>query len=325
MGRWLQSRWIILAAALKRPRVRALLSVFGAIGFWDTFAAQLLPKSIAKELPTVYELVEMTSGLLPWHLWVIIGLVFLFVFVLEFAVRQNRRAGGADAVTVMQKGVAAIPYEEWSRLSAIDLETAAAIWAGTREANDVVRHLRFRELKQAVREGRLIAKSKVGGRVNRDTQVTPPELERFFRAFSPALAEFSANVVPFPNMKLAELVRNHLGIDDFLTPDPAGKIGRLLHKIREAALNKQIQIWGRKGCEEGMEAFDIIPRESIPSEYWRSCKINEFDFVTRNGWASTTPDGNEYCEYYGDLQILKQQVETLWPAANMKKHAALSG
>lgn len=317
MANRLRDRWLVLTAAFKRPWVRAIGLLFSIIGFWDTFAAQLLPKSLAKKLPTVYEAAEMTTGLLPWFWWVIIGLALLLVVVLDFAVRQNRRSGNFGAASALHQQGAAIPYRDWSRLSAIDLETAAAIWSGTRDVNDVVRHLRFRELKQAVREGRLVAKSKAGGRVNRDTQVTPAELEKFLRALSPETAVIAQADEPhLPDMKIADLARSHLGIEDFLTPDPDGKIGRFLYAIREAALHERIRIWGRRDCEQGMEDLDIIPREQIPAAYWRNCKINEYSFITEDGWAATTADGGECCESYADLQVSRQQVEKIWPAVN---------
>lgn len=178
---WLKERLSILRAAQNRPWVKFVWYLFAIIGLWDTVGSQLVPESWGEKWPRIYELAMSLSGLLPWSGWVIIGLSLALFFTLEFSIRQNLRQQSRDASMAVGEVAAAIPYEEWRNLDEIDLPTAAAIWSGTRDENDVNRHLRFRELKQAVREGKLRSCSRVGGKVNRFTTVKPDELATYFQ------------------------------------------------------------------------------------------------------------------------------------------------
>lgn len=142
-----------------------------------------------------------------------------------------------------------------------------------------------------------------------------PELTSAFEHQNPAVpSDASMDEQPFPDMKLADLVRLCLQIDTFLNPDPDGRIGRFLHEIREAALHKRIQIWGRRDCGKEISEFDIVPREPIDFDYWRECKINEYAFITGDGWAETTSDGGDYCAFFGDLQVSQRQAKKVWRA-----------
>jgi hypothetical protein len=112
-----------------------------------------------------------------------------------------------------KKSTAAIPYETWKDLDQIDLETAAAIWSGTREESDVTRHLRFRALKQAARRGQLNTYRRVDGKINRLTTVKPSDLVDFFASpnSKERLEEAENNAEPDKDnhsqarLKLAEL------------------------------------------------------------------------------------------------------------------------
>lgn len=189
----LRERLLVLHAALSRPapkRVFAFLfACWGIIEIYDLLIAQFIPRKTSDELPTVIEVLitsaEWLSRNLSLYDWLLIGLVTVFAFTLEFAVRQNQKfssleAGQATSVS----GNSVIPYQEWKSLAEIDLETAAAIWAGTRDPYDVSRHLRFRQLKEAVRNKVLKPHRMPDNSINRCTTVAPEELESFFRSVS---------------------------------------------------------------------------------------------------------------------------------------------
>ncbi|MHB1218965.1 MAG: hypothetical protein ACYC1L_12285 [Alphaproteobacteria bacterium] len=84
---WLCARATFLWTALWRPLPKWLLFAWAVLGFWDIIVAQLLPQSWAKDIPRLYEAVEMVTGYLPWWAWVITGLVIVTFFTVESAVR----------------------------------------------------------------------------------------------------------------------------------------------------------------------------------------------------------------------------------------------
>lgn len=129
---------------------------------------------------------------------------------------------------------------------------------------------------------------------------------------------------PYPDLKLAGLARSHLGITNFSDPDPDGRVGRFLHRVREAALHKRIQIWGRKDCDEEWEDLDIVPRDEIPAKNWSGCKISEYEFQTNDGRAVTAQDGDRDWEYYADLHVYRQQAKKIFPSKDTKHDWNLS-
>jgi hypothetical protein len=66
----------------------------------------------------------------------------------------------------------------------IDTPTIAAIWAGTREEGNLMRHVRFRQVKALIRSGKLRNPMQrgAGNGPNIHTWVTLDELERCFRS-----------------------------------------------------------------------------------------------------------------------------------------------
>jgi hypothetical protein len=108
---------------------------------------------------------------------IVVGLLCAIAFSAIAIAIQSYRMGRTNESPSL---VAAIPYDQWKDLDEIDLETGAAIWAGTRDPANVTRHLRFRALKQAVRRDELRAHKKVGGKVNRVTTVRPAALAAYF-------------------------------------------------------------------------------------------------------------------------------------------------
>lgn len=193
---FLRERYLVLRAALLRPwpkRVFAILFfLWGIVEIYDLVSAQFLPRQIGEEVPIMIEVLSAAAEWLSRNLssydWLLISLATVLIFTLEFAVRQNRKFSSLEAIRAMgTAGISAIPYQEWKNRAEIDLDTAAAIWAGTRDPDDVTRHLRFRELKQGVRNGLLKPHKMPNGGVSRRTTVKPEALESFFRSVSPGL------------------------------------------------------------------------------------------------------------------------------------------
>jgi len=153
---------------------------WAVVGSYDTFVSQFFPKSVQEYVPNLYEIVSFLSP--GWSLttWAIIGLAIINLATLEFAFRQNRKTAIEDAKAATTNENSTIPYSQWSQLKQIDMATAAAIYAGTRDDNDVNRHLRFRELKQAAAEKKLDVINMNGPKPNIRTTVTPAALKRYF-------------------------------------------------------------------------------------------------------------------------------------------------
>lgn len=166
-------------AVVRRPSWRWLFYGWVAVSVFDTAVAQFTPRDIQEMVPNVYEIFEF---LLPgWSLttWFLIGLVGLNLATLEFAFRQYKKHTTADAEAAVESEASQTPYAEWSDLDQIDLVTAAGIYAGTLESTDIVRHLRFRELKQAARERELKVFKMNGPKPNMKTTVKPSDLKEY--------------------------------------------------------------------------------------------------------------------------------------------------
>ena len=109
MHKWSKEQGRFLKAALDRPAAKVTLGVFAAVASWDTVLAQLLPKSLAHKLPTFYDVAIMTGGLLPWYWWVIIGLLILLAFVVEFGLRRGRKISEGEPSATLRGHAARVP------------------------------------------------------------------------------------------------------------------------------------------------------------------------------------------------------------------------
>jgi len=66
----------------------------------------------------------------------------------------------------------------------IDTGTVAAVWAGTMEQGSVIRHLRFRQVKALLIEGRMSGATQRGPGIgpNKDTWIPIVVVENYFKA-----------------------------------------------------------------------------------------------------------------------------------------------
>src|ERR1700685_3315626 len=107
----LGGRLKILSEITERTWVRVLLAILPASGIWDLALSQWIPEQYAKKLPRVYQVIAMTTGLLPWQLWVMLGALIIAAASFEYAYRHKKQllatlskdfsepAAGADVVT----------------------------------------------------------------------------------------------------------------------------------------------------------------------------------------------------------------------------------
>lgn len=104
----ISARISFLLEILQRPWVRALGLIWAASGVWDLALSEWIPEPIAKKLPRVYQVVAMTTGLLPWEIWLLIGALIVVVAAIEYAFRHKQRSETApnesSAAVVSKRG-----------------------------------------------------------------------------------------------------------------------------------------------------------------------------------------------------------------------------
>jgi hypothetical protein len=84
----------------KRRSARCIFIFWAGVSIYDTFGSEFLPDDWAQKRPTVYQLVNMTSGWLTWEAWLLVGAAILVVFALEYVARHRPAlsvAGGYSA------------------------------------------------------------------------------------------------------------------------------------------------------------------------------------------------------------------------------------
>jgi hypothetical protein len=99
-----------------RRWVRVALGVWAVICFYDTAGSQFLPPSWQSKRPTVYTGVEMTTGLLPFWLWLVVGALIAAAASFEYAHRVSRRVGAEPPpVLAAEVGDEWVPLTEAAR------------------------------------------------------------------------------------------------------------------------------------------------------------------------------------------------------------------
>jgi hypothetical protein len=82
------SRLQFLADLSKQPLVRLLLLLWAASGIWDLALSEWIPEEYSKKLPRVYQALAMTTGLLPWQIWIVAGAMIFALACLEYVYRR---------------------------------------------------------------------------------------------------------------------------------------------------------------------------------------------------------------------------------------------
>lgn len=104
MSEWLKERWQVLKAITDRRWFKVCAVILSTIGLYDTLGDQILPKWLADKLPPVRDLLDVTTGWLPWWAWGWIGTALLSAASIEYAVRvrqitkQNRQQGAVSNI-----------------------------------------------------------------------------------------------------------------------------------------------------------------------------------------------------------------------------------
>jgi hypothetical protein len=93
MGKeWQWRDWFkILREMQDRAWVRIVATLWFCSGLWDLALSQWVPEEISKKLPKFYQMVSMTTGLLSWQIWLLIGALIAVVTSLEYAARNRRK------------------------------------------------------------------------------------------------------------------------------------------------------------------------------------------------------------------------------------------
>ena len=103
MSEWLTERWGILKSIFERSWFKIAAVIWAVIGAYDLLGDQVLPKWLAEKMPPVRDVIDMTTGWLPWWAWAWIGTALLTAAAVEYAVRlhqatrpsrSNRRKAG---------------------------------------------------------------------------------------------------------------------------------------------------------------------------------------------------------------------------------------
>ena len=85
----LRERLRLLRDALDRPWVWAAWVLWVLIGIYDTVGSQLLPKAIRDRVPSIYEVVSVTSGWLPLWGWALLGMAIIVAAAVEYAAKKE--------------------------------------------------------------------------------------------------------------------------------------------------------------------------------------------------------------------------------------------
>lgn len=156
---------------------RRLAAIPGAIGTLMLFGAQVGPDDAVKNLckwPKIFFSAVPESCLAGINnFWFYVLAFGLLALAFGWFFWPSKKTSTAHDVN------GPVPYSEWKNLNEIDLETAAAIWAGTCDLNNAGRKVKFRLLKQAVVARHLKAHNIVGNNVIGSTTVKPDDLKVF--------------------------------------------------------------------------------------------------------------------------------------------------
>src|SRR5262249_53389776 len=75
----------IARLVLDRPWVKVALFGWAAICTYDTLLSQFVPESLAKKFPKMHEVIEATTGLIPYWGWLLILFAILTIASFEYA------------------------------------------------------------------------------------------------------------------------------------------------------------------------------------------------------------------------------------------------
>ena len=99
----LKDRLELAKKIIDHPAIRVALLIWAIIAAYDTFSSQILPETLAKKAPKVREVIVMTSGWLPFWVWLLLLAAILIFASLEFALRRTNKIDTAGGKVVHRK------------------------------------------------------------------------------------------------------------------------------------------------------------------------------------------------------------------------------
>jgi hypothetical protein len=77
-------------------RVKIAIAIWGVICTYDTALSQIIPESLGHKLPKIRDAIAMSSGFLPFWVWLLVLAAIFIVASLEYAVRRSAMALHAE-------------------------------------------------------------------------------------------------------------------------------------------------------------------------------------------------------------------------------------
>ncbi len=84
------SRWKFVFSVIYRPWKAWISLLFGVISFYDLFLSQFISDKAKSRFPIVADIIKYINW--PWHIWVILLLVLMVIFIFEGAFRYLSHA-----------------------------------------------------------------------------------------------------------------------------------------------------------------------------------------------------------------------------------------
>ncbi len=169
MFSWIKARLSFPWRAVWRPRRRAFMLLWVALGTWDLLAAQLLPPEWANKWPRVYDALAAMSGWLPWWAWTLIGLGIILAVSREYGVRQKYKAN----------------LDEWRQVDPLEIWRAGCLWKGHKPHYPIPfldpAYPSFIRLMNAAKAGQLVVENP-NSTIDARSLVTRGELVQFARS-----------------------------------------------------------------------------------------------------------------------------------------------
>jgi hypothetical protein len=119
---------------------------------------------------------------LPLPVAVLVGFAFFVLFLVLLTAGLSLRDRWLSSRHHRKDVVVATPFVQWKDEFQYDLPTAAIIWSGSGEAENVTRRLCFKRLKLAIRAGELSAYKMRGVTPNIATTVKTEDLRNWFES-----------------------------------------------------------------------------------------------------------------------------------------------
>jgi hypothetical protein len=93
---------------------------------------------------------------------------------------------------------------------------------------------------------------------------------------------------------------------EYMATPNANEKGGSYRKVRQAALDGELIVWGTRGEGE--------PHIKIPQKYWEDWKIEWFSALQKASRTSMSDIGHKGTKIYYDLMVSRTEIEKKWPS-----------